>query len=215
LGLPFAVLSQTLPSNEQNSSYITEYIGLIQIADKGLIKVEVEPDINEPMMPEKKKQSRIINQKGIYVEPKVCPICAKVVKYLNGHMKDIHTESNENHICNDCGKVFSKLKKLRGHVDAVHKVQPTMCDICSQVFKNVHALRGHRRKMHEDASEVSCPSCSKVFENKIKLHDHQRAVHTLKDSICPACGRTYKNKNLLQKYVKVYHKDFYEDQKNI
>jgi len=191
---------------------IIENDGLTKSAEHGLIKVEVEPDIDEQMKPAKKKYVRIRNQKGTYVEPKVCPICAKFVKYLNGHIKDVHTESNEKHICNDCGKVFSKLKKLRGHVDAVHKDQPTMCDICSQVFKNVHALRGHKRKMHEKDSEVSCPSCSKVFANKIKLYDHERAVHTLQDSICPACGKTYKNKNLLQKHVKVYHKDMYENQ---
>jgi KRAB domain-containing zinc finger protein len=110
-------------------------------------------------------------------------------------------------------KIIFAMKKLRGHVDAVHKVQPTLCDICSQVFKNVHALRVHKRKLHEEVSLVSCPSCSKVFENKIKLYDHKRAVHTLKDSKCPDCGKTYKNKNLLQKHVKVYHKDLCGDQK--
>jgi hypothetical protein len=216
---------------------------------EGVIKVETEPDIDEILTPVKKR-IRIRNKTPVPVVAKACPICAKEVKYLNGHIKDVHTETPrirtktpvvakvcpicakevkylnghikdvhtetpaENHICNHCGKVFSKAKKLRGHIDAAHKVEPTMCDICSQVFKNPHALRGHRRKVHEQIGEVTCPSCFKVFENKLKLYDHERAVHTLQDSKCQACGKTYKNKNLLQKHVKVYHKDLYENQKN-
>ena len=148
--------------------------------------------------------------------PEVCPICAKEVKYLNGHIKAVHTESPPgNHICNYCGKVFSRLKKLRGHIDAVHKVQPTLCDICSQEFKNVHALRGHKAKVHGGVSEVNCPSCFKVFENRLKLYYHERAVHTFEDAVCNFCGKTYKNKNLLQKHMKVYHKDLYVEQKRM
>ena len=148
--------------------------------------------------------------------PEVCPICAKEVKYLNGHIKAVHTESPPgNHICNHCGKIFSRLKKLRGHIDAVHKVQPTLCDICSQGFKNVHALRGHKAKVHGGVSEVNCPSCFKIFENRLKLYYHERAVHTIEDAVCQFCGKTYKNKNLLQKHMKVYHKDLYVEQKRI
>ena len=152
---------------------------------------------------------------SVHKIPEVCPICAKEVKYLNGHIKDVHTDTPPgNHSCNQCGKVFSKLKKLRGHVDAVHKVQPTMCDICSQEFKNIHALRGHKAKVHGNIDEVSCPSCFKVFETRLKLYYHERAVHTFEDAVCQVCGKTYKNKNLLQKHVKVYHKDLYEAQKS-
>merc|ERR1712096_397480 len=168
------------------------------------VKLETEPDIDIDDLIAPVKKRRIRNK--IPIVAKVCPICAKEVKYLNGHIKDVHTEAPpENHICNHCGKVFSKIKKLRGHIDAAHKVQPSMCDICSQVFKNLHSLRGHKRKVHEEVSEVTCPSCFKLFDTKLKLYYHERAVHTLEDSKCQACGRTYKNKNLLQKHQKVYH----------
>ena len=175
------------------------------------IKIETEPDI-DPVFENTKKRKRKKNNDPVVA--KVCPICAKEVKYLNGHIKDVHTETpHEKHVCNHCGKVFAKIKKLRGHIDAVHKVQPTMCDICSQEFKNLHALRGHKAKVHEIINEVICPSCSKVFETRLKLYYHERAVHTLEDSRCQACGKTYKNRNLLQKHIKVYHKDFHEAQK--
>ena len=67
-----------LDSNEQCCNKVEQIDGLIKIGEHGLIKVEVEPDIAESMMPVKKKRIRIRNQKGIDVEPKVCPICAKL-----------------------------------------------------------------------------------------------------------------------------------------
>jgi len=181
----------------------------MDILKKDVIKIESQPDIM-PVVCNVKKRNRIKTP----TVAKVCPICAKEVKYLNGHIKEVHTETPpENHICNHCGKIFSKIKKLRGHIDAVHKVQPTMCDICSLEFKNLHALRGHKAKVHEVMSEVACPTCSKVFETRLKLYYHERAVHTLEHAKCPVCFKTYKNRNLLQKHVKVYHKELHEAQK--
>ena len=131
-------------------------------------------------------------------------------------LKDVHTETPpENHTCYHCGKVFTKLKKLRGHIDAVHKVQPTNCDICSREFKNIHAMRGHKAKMHESITNVSCPSCSKVLGTRLKLYYHKRAVHTLEASRCEACGKTYKNKFLLRSHFKFNHKDLYEAEKKV
>jgi len=181
----------------------------MDILKRDVIKIETQPDI-EPLVCNVKKRKRT---KTVAVA-KVCPICAKEVKYLNGHIKEVHTETPpENHICNHCGKIFTKIKKLRGHIDAVHKVQPTMCDICSQEFKNLHALRGHKAKVHEVMSEVACPTCSKIFETRLKLYYHERAVHTLEHAKCPVCFKTYKNRNLLQKHIKVYHKELHEAQK--
>eukprot|EP00092_Neocalanus_flemingeri_P030150 GFUD01032728.1.p1 GENE.GFUD01032728.1~~GFUD01032728.1.p1 ORF type:complete len:437 (+),score=88.72 GFUD01032728.1:186-1313(+) len=235
---------------------------------EGLVKIETEPDIDEFLTPPVQKRRRL-NINKIPAVAQVCPICAKEVKYLNGHIKEVHTETpHENHICNDCGKAFGTKKKLRGHIDTIHKMQPTMCpicakevkylnahikivhtdtpaknlicddcgkvfstskklrghvnathkmlpsmcEICCQVLKNPHSLRGHKRKVHEEINEVTCPSCFKVFDTQQKLYYHERAVHTLEDSRCEACGRTYKNRNLLQKHQRVYHKELYEAQ---
>jgi hypothetical protein len=167
-----------------------------------------------PDMVVKSPKKRI--RKRYPVLPKNCPICSKEVKYLNDHIKDVHSDKPpENLICNDFGKVFSKRKKLRSLIAAVHRVQPTKCDICSQEFKNLHSLRGHKAKVHETISKVTCPTCSKEFETKLKLYYHERAVHTLEVSKCEACGKTYKNKFLLQKHVKVNHVELYEAQKNV
>jgi len=168
--------------------------------------LETDPD---GLVTVKKRRNRKRNK--ILVVAKVCLICAKEVKYLKGHIEDVHTETpHENIVCDECGKVFSKRKKLKGHFQAVHKLKPSMCDICSQVFKNDHALRGHKRKVHEEISEVTCPTCFKVCETEQKLYYHERAVHTIEDAKCQACGKTYKNKNLMLKHQKVYHRELFD-----
>jgi len=179
------------------------------------IKAEILPVFNEVNYLSPLKERPIDSLKAlrrnfdtVHKDHTVCPICAKKVKYLNGHIKQQHTETpNENHVCNDCGKVFTQIRKLRAHTNAVHKVQLSMCDICSQEFKNTHALRSHKAKVHENIIKVNCPSCSKVCDTRLKLYFHERAVHTSEESPCQVCGKIYKNKNLLQKHIRVYHKD--------
>ena len=112
-------------------------------------------------------------------------------------------------------KMFSKIKKLRAHIDAVHKVQPTNRDIFAREFKNLHAMRGHKAKMHESITNVSCPSCFKVLETRLKLYYHERVVHTLEASRCEECGKIYKNKFFLRSHFKVNHKHLYKPEKKI
>ena len=170
------------------------------------VKIETEPDISEILNGAKK-----LKKKYVYpIVAKVCPICAKEVKYLNEHIKSLHTETDEIHICNQCGKVCGKLRQLRDHLDSTHKNEPSLCDICSKVFKNARSLRNHKKKVHEDVGEVNCPSCSKVFDTKAKLYNHEKAVHLIENSMCQACGKTYKNRSLLKKHLKVYHNELYE-----
>eukprot|EP00092_Neocalanus_flemingeri_P020408 GFUD01022108.1.p1 GENE.GFUD01022108.1~~GFUD01022108.1.p1 ORF type:complete len:405 (+),score=105.01 GFUD01022108.1:60-1274(+) len=179
-----------------------------------IIKIEAEPEPEPQWMASViKKGPRI--RKRIPLVVKVCPICAKEVKDLSNHIKDMHTETPGYHICNQCGKVFNKIKRLKGHIDTAHKEQPVVCDICSKVFKHLHSLRCHKRKVHIpiEIIEAKCPSCPKIFDTNAKLYYHKRSVHTLEDSKCHLCGKTYKNKSLLHKHQKVYHKDWYEAQK--
>ena len=64
--------------------------------EEGLVKIETEPDIDQMLISKKKARKKNDNP----VIPKVCPICAKEVKYLNGHIKEVHTDlPSENHIC--------------------------------------------------------------------------------------------------------------------
>eukprot|EP00092_Neocalanus_flemingeri_P030064 GFUD01032640.1.p1 GENE.GFUD01032640.1~~GFUD01032640.1.p1 ORF type:complete len:582 (-),score=127.32 GFUD01032640.1:104-1849(-) len=56
-------------------------------------------------------------------DPKVCPICARVVRRLDSHIKDIHTETPpEHHPCGECGKVYESKRKLYHHNRVAHRM---------------------------------------------------------------------------------------------
>jgi hypothetical protein len=57
-------------------------------------------------------------------------------------LKDIPAE---NHISNHCGKVFDKAKKLRGHIDTAHKVQPTMLYLLTGLQKSPRTERPQKK----------------------------------------------------------------------
>ena len=137
-------------------------------------------------------------------EPKICPICAKSVVYLNGHMRDVHSDKPDGIFpCSECGKIYVSKKKLNDHCITAHREDPKMCTVCSTVFKNGHALRGHMRTIHEDKTEHTCPICFKTFETKMKMYGHNRIVHQRIRSVpvkCNPCGVTYKNKTLLKSH---------------
>ena len=134
-------------------------------------------------------------------EPQLCPVCAKEVRDLRGHIRNQHTEiPRGNFECNECGKVFDMSKKLSYHKSAIHRKIPSMCTVCSQVLKNPHALRSHMRMVHEERSDQTCPICFKTFETKLKLYFHNRAVHKSKDTTCESCGKAFRSKNLLEKH---------------
>ena len=199
-----------LPEQEYNDRYLPKPEDKDNIKTEidrmeHVVKIETEPDISEMIHGAKKPRKKYVYP----VESKICPICAKEVKYLNQHIESLHTETDKIHICNQCGKVCGKLRQLRDHLDTTHKNEPSLCDICSKVFKNARSLRNHKKKVHEGIGEVNCPSCNKVFESKAKLYNHEKAVHLIQNSMCQACGKTYKNRSLLTKHLRVYHIELY------
>ena len=147
------------------------------------------------------KKSQQVKKLMYPSEQKLCPICAKEVIDLRGHIRNQHTGIPlGNFECNECGKLFDMSKKLSYHKSAIHRKIPSMCTVCSQILKNPHALRSHMRLVHEERSDQTCPICSKTFETKMKLYFHNRAVHRCKENRCDSCGRTFRSKNLLKEH---------------
>ena len=145
-----------------------------------------------------------VKKKYIPKEPKVCPVCAKELVNLNGHMRDIHHDKPDGIFpCSECGKIYVSQKKLNDHCITAHREDPKQCTVCSMMFKNGHALRGHMRNIHEDKTEKTCPICFKTFKTKMKLYGHNRIVHQMIRSVpvkCNPCSVTFKNKTLLKSH---------------
>merc|ERR1719186_155949 len=168
-----------------------------------LVQPETEPHIEELVVPVKKQRK----QNKIPVVAKACTICAKEVKHLNQHIKDVHTETLET---DPDGLVTVKKRRnrKRNKILVVAKV----CPICA---KEVKYLKGHIEDVHTETphENIVCDDCGKVFSKRKKLKGHFQAVHTIEDAKCQACGKTYKNKNLMLKHQKVYHKELFDGPK--
>ena len=80
----------------------------------------------------------------------VCDLCANVSysRFENQeHHKLVHELTKppkENHVCEDCGKEFAKVKHLRVHKSRAHQdVSIRTCKVCSVVFPNVAEVYKH------------------------------------------------------------------------
>eukprot|EP00092_Neocalanus_flemingeri_P005910 GFUD01006363.1.p1 GENE.GFUD01006363.1~~GFUD01006363.1.p1 ORF type:complete len:211 (+),score=36.09 GFUD01006363.1:1-633(+) len=84
-------------------------------------------------------------------DPKVCPICAKVVRKLGSHIKDVHTETPPgHHPCGECGKVYETKRKLYFHDRRVHQMmENTKFEPGELPLENKHLLQTNQRLLHQ------------------------------------------------------------------
>ena len=57
----------------------------------------------------------------------------------------IHSLDRKKHVCEKCGRCFSKLCNLKSHLRVHNGERPFSCDLCSKAFTNYWDLRRHCR----------------------------------------------------------------------
>ena len=74
-----------------------------------------------------------------------CDFCAKSYFHqisLNYHLKVCHSEEQEFHFCEICGKRTKQKSDLRKHVEEVHEnVKKYICDLCNSKFYQNQSLK--------------------------------------------------------------------------
>ena len=97
--------------------------------------------------------------------------------------------------CSDCGKEFSKEKKLLSHFK-VHSTGKTYkCEVCKLTFAQKPLYKKHIKKHFENGS-CNCPKCGKMFVRRSWLRRHLSVPcdeHTQNNNkfICKDCGKMY------------------------
>ena len=89
--------------------------------------------------------------KYVHAEKKACKLCGAVVKHLDDHMLNVHTEdSKKSRQCQYCGKGFLDQQKLDRHVMSMHlKLKPYKCRYGCDIAYNDYSNRNHHeRKKH-------------------------------------------------------------------
>ena len=125
----------------------------------------------------------------------VCDLCANVSysRFENQeHHKLVHELSKppkENHVCEDCGKEFAKVKHLRVHKSRAHQdVSLRTCKVCGTVFPNVAEVYKHHLQDHPNVPcsipvdgilVCQCKICHKILASNPALYTHYKMTHKL------------------------------------
>ncbi|XP_039435342.1 transcription factor grauzone-like [Culex pipiens pallens] len=95
---------------------------------------------------------------------------------LKKHMIAKHTQTTEQHICNQCGKQAPNKFALESHKRKVHCEEKYCCEFCEKRFKNPTTLKEHRAT-HTGEILYQCLYCTTTFNSKANFYTHIKKIH--------------------------------------
>ena len=89
------------------------------------------------------KAQREQHETIVHGSAKACPICGKIVKWLESHMKNKHTERDKPHMCTEdnCGKSFKTTSEVKSQV-LPYSLLRDICRFYSYI-NNKYCLSSH------------------------------------------------------------------------
>jgi len=84
-------------------------------------------------------------------------------------------QKKEEHICNECGKLWESKSKLKRHELTHSKLRPFKCKSCPARFRTEKDASRHEREVH--AGTVICGYCLATFGSEGGLKHHQKTYH--------------------------------------
>ena len=124
-----------------------------------------------------------------------CPICDKLVRKLNWHLRQTHgldknlnpTFSKFKHHCERCEKPFRDKCNLERHIPSCHKSldDDRKCNICNKSFHSKRNKEIHIKEIHMTAK--ICEKCGFNFTDKKAFYQHLPCQYSCK------CGKKFSN----------------------
>ncbi|KAJ3657719.1 hypothetical protein Zmor_009503 [Zophobas morio] len=125
-----------------------------------------------------------------------CPTCHKHITLPN-FSNHVRNHDSGPQVCEQCGKTYDSVEKLRGHVFYQHSKKKYECEECKVTFKNRHGLGTHRKREHNGSGHI-CETCGRKFLFAYWLKKHIQSTHMkMRPHICEFCQRAFSGRNAL------------------
>ena len=105
--------------------------------------------------------------------------------------------------CQQCSKVFNRLRYLKKHVETHRLEKKFLCDECGKSFKSRTYLSVHRKVHQVEGKLFKCAQCDFTSRINAAIHAH-RQLHSQGSVLCDICGYAYTDKSTLNKHKRVH-----------
>ena len=118
-----------------------------------------------------------IKHNGIRWQCSFCPYKATLERYLKFHIKNRHSNVNNQVECPQCGGMYASNANLKLHIKSIHEKIVHYCDQCNFKTSIIYILKEHVDYKHKGIVKYACKHCDYSTHRKYNLDVHQKNMH--------------------------------------